>query len=82
MEKKNKLRDRYRGTVCSDCSNNRYNFESDGERPGIDAPTSGDGCWNLKLVKRGMCPLKRQRDNNHGSAPEGAGETPPKIGRV
>ena len=51
-----KLRDKYRSTICAGCRNNRYNYKSDGN--GIDAPTTGEGCWSLTSIKRGKCPLK------------------------
>lgn len=52
------LRDRYRNTVCVGCHNNRYNFQSDGN--GWDAPTSGEGCWSLSRIKRGVCSAWRR----------------------
>ena len=50
------FRDRYRETVCLGCRNNRYNFPSGGD--GVNAPTSGEGCWHLDGIKRGKCALK------------------------
>ena len=55
LTKRAKLRDKYRATVCPGCRHDRYNYQSDGERPGIDAPTTGTGCWMLEEVKRGKC---------------------------
>ncbi len=38
--------------ACPGCRNNRYNQpEGYCERPGIDAPVSGEGCWSLKRIK-------------------------------
>lgn len=51
-----KLRDKYRSSVCSGCRNNYYNYQHAGN--GIDAPTTGDGCFHLDRVTRGKCPLK------------------------
>ena len=56
LRKRAKLRDKYRETVCPGCRSNRYNYQSDGERPGIDAPTTGHGCWVLGEIKHGKCP--------------------------
>lgn len=53
-EKKRALAKQYRNSVCSGCYYNRYNFESGGD--GWNAPTTGEGCYNLVLIKRGRCP--------------------------
>jgi hypothetical protein len=45
----------YRNTVCLDCHYNRYNFQSEGDA--LNSPTTGEGCWHLKAIKRGVCPL-------------------------
>ena len=54
--KRERLRDTHRRAVCSGCYNNRYNYKSEGST--AEAPTSGEGCWNLKLIKRGICPAR------------------------
>lgn len=54
----NPLIKKYR-KVCQGCYNDRYNHKSDGERPGIDAPTSGEGCWSLEYIERNKCKVRR-----------------------
>jgi hypothetical protein len=56
-QKKARMRDRYRSTVCIGCHNNRYNYQSNGDIR--NAPTTGDGCWHLDSIKRGICKLRR-----------------------
>ncbi len=53
--KKAQLRDYNRNRVCRGCHYNRYNYESAGDR--MNAPTTGDGCWHLHMIKRGKCPM-------------------------
>jgi hypothetical protein len=48
-----KLKMKYRHTVCAGCRSNRYNFQSDN---GVDAPTTGAGCWYLGYIAKGECP--------------------------
>ena len=39
--------------ACVGCRNDRYNQpEGFCERPGIDAPVAGTGCWNRHMIKR------------------------------
>jgi hypothetical protein len=44
--------------MCIGCRNSRYNMPAGfSERPGIDAPVEGTGCWNFssaKIVMRRM----------------------------
>lgn len=55
-EKQQRLRDKHRGTTCVGCPDNRYNYESGGST--WEAPTTGEGCYHLVQIKRGVCPLK------------------------
>lgn len=50
------LRNTHRGTTCVGCPDNRYNFQSGGST--WEAPTTGEGCYHLKGINRGVCPLK------------------------
>lgn len=56
------LRDRYR-TLCRTCYNDRYNYQSSGDR--MNAPTTGKGCWFLEDIhpargkKPAECKLRR-----------------------
>lgn len=57
--KQKRLIEKHRETTCRGCSQNRYNYKSDGV-PNVEAPTSGEGCWNLGCIKRGKCSLYRR----------------------
>ena len=52
------LRDRYRGTVCSGCRNNYYNYPKPKSPNGDVAVPEGYSCWHLNLIKNNRCPIK------------------------
>ena len=48
-------RDKYRGTLCSGCRHNYYNYPK-GQSPNGDVAVSEDYyCWSIPEVKRGKC---------------------------
>lgn len=52
------LAERYRETVCRGCHDNYYNWKQAGD--GWNAPTDGNGCWNLYRISRGKCSAYRR----------------------
>ena len=54
IEKRNK----YRGTVCSGCRHNYYNYPKGKSDNGDVAVSEDYSCWSINSISRGKCPFR------------------------